>query len=149
MTKQTVCSIIAVFFGLSISVSVLANTKTNTFIDNGNGSVTDTATGLIWQQQDDDVERNHAEAIMYCQNLDLAGSTNWRLPNIKELMSIVDYRIDKPSIDDAMFPETNSANYWSVSSRASFPDTAWLVFFVNGTAFANVKTITVYVRCVR
>ena len=71
MQLQSVYLRIAVVLGFSLSLgissSLLANTRANTFIDNGNGSVTDTTTGLTWQQQDDNVLRTHANAISYCQ----------------------------------------------------------------------------------
>ena len=155
MTKQTVYLIIAVFLGLSINLPVLAN-RVNTFIDNGNGSVSDIATGLVWQQQDDDVTRNHADAITYCQDLSLAGSSNWRLPNVKELLSIVDYRADRPSIDDTIFLGTNFGNntqfYWSATSPGDNLANACFVGFDDGLSLCNVPKNTdglLFVRCVR
>jgi len=63
----------------------------NQFQDNGDGTVTDLATGLMWQQMDDGLGRNWEEALDYSQNLTLAGHDDWRLPNTHELQSIVDY----------------------------------------------------------
>jgi hypothetical protein len=63
----------------------------NAFVDNGDGTVSDLATGLMWQQTDDGVARNWEEALAYAENLELANYTDWRLPNAKELQSIVDY----------------------------------------------------------
>ena len=148
MTKQTVYLIIAVFLGLSINLPVLAN-RVNTFIDNGNGSVSDIATGLVWQQQDDDVTRNHAEAITYCQDLSLAGSSNWRLPNIKELLSIVDYRANSPSIVSSMFPGTNSFFYWSATGLTGSSGSAWYTHFLSGEVDISLTTENFFVRCVR
>ncbi|NND83208.1 MAG: DUF1566 domain-containing protein [Gammaproteobacteria bacterium] len=153
MFKQSVYLTIGVFLGLSLSLGInsplLANTRVNTFIDNGNGSVTDTATGLTWQQQDDNVTRTHADAITYCQGLSLAGNSNWRLPNIKELITIVDFRVDSPSIDDAIFPNTNSSIYWSASSRANSSGSAWFVDFTFGVVSGFNGTSSFFVRCVR
>lgn len=64
---------------------------TNDFIDNNNGTVTDNITGLTWQQTDNGRGIEWPEALDYCENLDLAGYQDWRLPNIKELQYIVDY----------------------------------------------------------
>lgn len=63
----------------------------NDFVDNGDGTVTDYATGLMWQQADDGQTRDWIDALSYAENLELAGYDDWRLPNVKELQSIVDY----------------------------------------------------------
>lgn len=63
----------------------------NNFIDNGDGTISDLATGLMWQQADDGNTRNWEDALEYSENLQYAGYTDWRLPNAKELHSIVDY----------------------------------------------------------
>ncbi len=63
----------------------------NDFVDNGNGTITDDATGLVWQQADDGTARDWESTLAYAENLSLAGSDEWRLPNAKELQSIVDY----------------------------------------------------------
>jgi len=63
----------------------------NNFIDNGDGTVTDNATGLMWQQADDGIPHDWENSLSYAENLSLAGNSDWRLPNAKELQSIVDY----------------------------------------------------------
>jgi len=63
----------------------------NGFQENGDGTVTDRATGLIWQQADSGAGMVWQDALDYCEDLALAGSEDWRLPNPKELQSIVDY----------------------------------------------------------
>ncbi len=63
----------------------------NSFSDNNDGTITDGATGLMWQQTDDGNTHNWEEALAYAENLSLAGHADWRLPNAKELQSIVDY----------------------------------------------------------
>ncbi|RWX52030.1 hypothetical protein VU01_10499 [Candidatus Electrothrix marina] len=64
---------------------------TNNFVDNENGTVSDLATGLMWQQADDGTARDWENALAYAEGLELAGHDDWRLPNAKELQSIVDY----------------------------------------------------------
>ncbi len=76
----------------------------NDFVDNGDGTITDRATGLMWQQADDGTARDWEESLEYAEGLKLAGHDNWRLPNIKELQSIVDYTrspatTNSPAID--------------------------------------------------
>lgn len=63
----------------------------NNFSDNNNGTITDASTGLMWQQMDSSKGMNWKEALEYAQNLSLGGYDDWRLPNAKELQSIVDY----------------------------------------------------------
>lgn len=63
----------------------------NRYKDNGDGTITDSATGLMWQQSDDGIARDWEEALNYSENLSLAGYDDWKLPNAKELHSIVDY----------------------------------------------------------
>jgi hypothetical protein len=63
----------------------------NDFIDNGDGTITDRATGLMWTKADSGRTMDWKEALKYAENLNHAGYEDWRLPNVKELQSIVDY----------------------------------------------------------
>lgn len=63
----------------------------NDFIDNGDSTVSDRATGLMWAQNDNGKGLDWENALIYAENSNLAGYTDWRLPNVKELQSIVDY----------------------------------------------------------
>lgn len=76
----------------------------NNFVDNEDGTITDMATGLMWQTADDGIARDWEEALAYAEGLELAGKDDWRLPNAKELQNIVDYSrspqtSDSPAID--------------------------------------------------
>lgn len=64
---------------------------TNRFVNNGDQTVSDSSTHLMWQKEDSQNELNWEDAIDYCEALDLANYSDWRLPNAKELQSIVDY----------------------------------------------------------
>ena len=72
----------------------------NFFENNGDGTVTDHANGLMWSQADEGKGLLWADALAYAENSDLAGYDDWRLPNVKELQSIVDYT-HSPSASDA------------------------------------------------
>lgn len=63
----------------------------NNFTDNNNGTITDESTGLMWQKTDDGTALNWENALSYAENLNLGGKSDWRLPNAKELQSLVDY----------------------------------------------------------
>lgn len=103
----------------------------NSFQDNNDGTISDIATNLMWQQSDDGQGRDWLEAISYCEDLDLAGYTDWHLPNIKELQSIVDYsrspmKTQSPAIDpifdvsEILDPAGNPGHYpyfWSTTTH--------------------------------
>ncbi len=63
----------------------------NNFVDNGDGTVSDLATGLMWAKADNGKGIEWIEALPYAEGATLAGHSDWRLPNVKELQSIVDY----------------------------------------------------------
>ena len=116
--------------------------------DNGNGTVTDSGTLLTWQQGESSAMTWEA-ALTYCEGLSLAGSTDWRLPNHKELLSLVDYTRYNPSINTTFFPSAISSVYWSSTTDAFNTSYAWSVNFYFGGSYNYVKTISDYVRCVR
>ncbi len=120
------------------------------FKDNGNGTVTDLATGLMWQREDDNNERLWGDANIHCQGLSLGGYQNWRVPNIKELQSIVDRRVVDPGIDGSVFPNTIANTYWSATTSANNNTEAWVIDFSNDFVAPVFKAShTWYVRCVR
>ncbi|NND83207.1 MAG: DUF1566 domain-containing protein [Gammaproteobacteria bacterium] len=113
-------------------------------------TVIDKITKLEWQREDDNTTRNWDDALDYCAGLTLDGKSDWRLPDVVELQSIVDYgQATAPTIDGVAFTGTNSSSYWSASSGASSSGSAWFVGFDLGIVFAFVKTNDIFVRCVR
>ena len=109
----------------------------NNFMDNGDGTITDMATGLIWMQDDSGAAYNWEEALAYAENLVHAGCENWYLPNAKEFQSLVDYTrspsttgsaaIDPlfnstPIIDEA--GQTNYPFYWTSTTHANWSSEA-------------------------
>jgi len=118
------------------------------FSRDGSGVVTDSVTGLVWQDNET-VEKTWVEAISYCEALTLGGNDDWRLPNKKELLSIVDYNTYNPAIN-SVFQNTTYYNYWSSTIYASNTNYAWSVDFYDGDTSYESKTSTSrYVRCVR
>jgi hypothetical protein len=114
----------------------------------GSKTVVDQGTGLEWQKSDDATLRNWQNALAYCENLSLDSQTDWRLPNIRELKSIVDIRRFYPGIDPAFTSQL--AYYWSATTVTNCPTTsAWTVSFANGDDNWYVKSKSYYVRCVR
>ena len=60
----------------------------STIVDNGNGTFTDTSSGIMWQTEDDGSTRSKDEAVAYCRGLKLAGFTDWRLPTLQEFQAL-------------------------------------------------------------
>ena len=73
---------------------------TNVFTNNGDGTISDTNTGLMWAQDDEGVALDWEDALALAESSELAGYSDWRLPNVKELQGIVDYSYS-PSATDA------------------------------------------------
>ena len=123
--------------------------KSISFVDNGDDTNTDQKTRLIWQKEDDGNKRTSAAALSYCEGLTLGGKSDWRLPNIKELESIVDDGQASPSINSTYFTNTKSSNYISSSRYILTGNThnSWVVSFGSG-GFAMTDSSN-YVRCVR
>ena len=122
------------------------------YSDLANGTVLDNVTSLVWQQEDDDENtRTWEEALAYCEALDLAGHTDWRLPNIRELFSIIDRSLSIPRIDTAYFYNTNSANYWTSTTLNGVNSQAYSVSFFSAQIATTNKTgiSNILVRCVR
>ncbi|MBE7410651.1 MAG: DUF1566 domain-containing protein [Leptospiraceae bacterium] len=128
------------------------------YTDNGDGTVKDNATGLIWQkcsvgQTGSDcsggtINSNDWDtAISTCSGLSLAGKT-WRLPTRQELETLPDYSKDNPSIEVSYFPNTAAGYYWSSSVHAVNTSQAWNIQFTGGAVSGTAKTTTYSVRCV-
>jgi hypothetical protein len=121
------------------------------YIDNGDGTVTDNGTGLMWQQVTAPDNYTWEQALAYCDNLSLAGHTDWRLPTAKELVSIVDTTQFNPSINTTYFSSRLASYYWSSTTDTYSINTiyAWFVYFGTGYLAYGDKTDYAYVRAVR
>ncbi|MDY7030605.1 MAG: DUF1566 domain-containing protein [Thermodesulfobacteriota bacterium] len=129
--------------------AVRGGTTTSAFVDNSDGTVTDTSTGLIWQQETAG-PMSWEDALDYCENLSLAGNDDWRLPNRAELQSLVDYARYDPGIDTSAFPDTlSSYHYWSSTTTVYDTDFAWLVRFIYDGLGSAYKFDNYYVHAVR
>jgi Protein of unknown function (DUF1566) len=144
--------------------NLIESTPISAFTDNGDGTTTHARTGLVWkrcaQGQTWDGSTNFcngtaatytwAAALTAAKNENYAGHTDWRLPNKKELESIVEYCGTVPAINQTIFPATPQAAFWSGSSAFSVdPTYAWFVTFYYGNNLVNVKSTPYYARLVR
>lgn len=114
------------------------------------GIVTDISTNLEWQDDVSSVEKSWSDAIEYCEGLSIGGHDDWRLANINELLSIIDYSKNTPAIKESIFQNiTSNADYWSSSSHHKTSSSAWIVYFGSGNTNAYPKSDSKSVRCVR
>lgn len=119
----------------------------NNFIDNGDGTITDLATGLMWMTADSGSGMEWEEALEWSENLEYAGYDDWRLPDAKELQSIVDYTRSPDTTNsaaiDPMFDvtqitdeggNTNYPFYWTSTTHASARGGSAAVYIAFGEA---------------
>lgn len=128
----------------------------NRFIYNDD-RVTDTLTCLQWQRFAADItgdgnpdEMNWEDALSYSEGLSIDGHDDWRLPNINELYSLVDYSAN-PTIDrTTIFPDISTdIHNWSSTTEADYPVVALHIILGIGRTNSSSKTNTEYVRAVR
>ncbi|MEB2283571.1 MAG: hypothetical protein B6D46_14985 [Polyangiaceae bacterium UTPRO1] len=145
------------------------------YTDNGDGTVTDNVTKLMWEKLSDDggihdKDNSYTWAEAFAVKVatlnsggGFAGHTDWRVPNVKELQSIVNYENSNPAVSPAFNTDctasctvltcscTMSGLHWSSSTLAPTPASAWYVFFNDGGVGAIVYSKTNYgfVRAVR
>jgi hypothetical protein len=138
------------------------------FTDNKDGTVTDNLTGLIWLKNANCFgQRTWAGALADCNNLadkqcgltDSSSPGDWRLPNIKELQSLIHYGVFDPALCNAAgtgqwsegdpFTDVQSSYYWSSTTHASSTDDSWLVQLNLGEVYYLYKSYNYYVWPVR
>ena len=130
------------------------------FVDNGDGTITDKASGLMWVKEPGAIgglfgtpgspsQMAWELAIIQCNNLNYAGHIDWRLPNIKELFSIIDFGATNPTIDENFFPSTQVLKYWTSTSEHAFTDAKWTINFNDAVTASLFYTDTYYLRPVR
>ena len=146
---------------------------TLSYVDNGDGTITDINTGLMWEKLSDDgsihdwnnlytwTDAFAVKIAVLNARSGFASHKDWRVPNVKELISIVNMQNFVPAVSAAFNLRctpgctvtscscTQSDFYWSSSSYAFFPNDAWTVAFRVGNSYANFKTYNLYVRAVR
>lgn len=146
--------------------NILATAPDSRYRNNGDETVTDLSTGLIWKQCAEGLSGADCltgnpstftwqQALQHAEAQVFAGSSLWRLPNKNELASLVERRCFDPAINGRFFPNTPSDGFWSSSPdiEGSFngygPVSAWYVEFLDGRMYQNFKSIPFSVRLVR
>ena len=109
----------------------------NEFKDNGDGTITDNATGLMWTKDDDGEGMVWENALSYAENATIAGNNDWRLPNAKELQSIVDYSRSLQTTNSAAIdPIFNCTSITDEGGGINYP------FYWTGTTHASWQANT-------
>ena len=113
--------------------------------------VVDTQTGLMWQRKGSPKVMAQAAAVAWCDALVDAGHSDWRLPSLHELASLLDHTVASPgpASDLVAFPDTHAYSYWTTSTPKSLAGKALEVNFNSGTTKAGATTAELWVRCVR
>jgi len=109
----------------------------NDFHNNENGTITDKSTGLMWMQDDNGKGVFWQEALKYANDSEFAGYSDWRLPSVKELQSIVDYsRAPDKTNSASINPIFNCSEIIDESGKPNYP------FYWSSTTHANWSTVS-------
>jgi len=117
--------------------------------------VFDRATGLMWAGDGHEAGCNSGATItytmglVYANSLTFAGFSDWRLPNLFEQGSLVNYGLSPPRIVQPPFAYTQSLNYWSNTTYPADDTYAYIIDFGGGDIVVAAKTAGHYIRCVR
>ena len=110
--------------------------------------VIDAKTKLMWQDDKNKIKKNWIDAKDYCNNLNFAEFSDWRLPKLKELLTITDDKINNLAVSPA-FKNIVPKYYWSTTSHVAIGAFAWLVNFKSGNDGNAYKVSPYHVVCVR
>ncbi|MDD2717370.1 MAG: DUF1566 domain-containing protein [Candidatus Wallbacteria bacterium] len=132
----------------------------NTTFENGFCMVRDNNTGLIWEIKSPDPDQINFHADLYtfaeagkfiCElnRCNYGGFSDWRLPNLGELRTIVNYDDIVPAIDRKYFPDCHPSFYWSKEDYLPDAKMGWGIYFAYGCAICYLKDTPYSVRAVR
>ena len=120
------------------------------FTDNGNGTICDNLTGLMWEQAPSGTALTWANALAYANGLSLGGHSDWRLPNVNELESLINAgQADPGAWLNSQGLGVQVGFYWSSTTYAPNTTNAWYVYMVSGYVVGSNKTNNYYVLAVR
>lgn len=119
------------------------------YTDNGDGTVTDNLTNLVWQKVPSNNTYSWEQALNYAESLSFAGANDWRVPNIKELQSINDESATSPSVNTTFFNSVGVKHFWSSTTLPNQTAKAWYWDTQFGITTYDSKTNLNYLLCVR
>ena len=110
--------IVMVGFFVLIGFFVIPAMALDSFVNNGDGTVTDTKTGLMWSVKDNGSPINWPDALFYCQNFSGGGHTDWRMPTLAELASLYDPGVkNKRGYHVTKIIDTSAQTCWASETR--------------------------------
>lgn len=152
MKARVIRFAVAAFVAASLGAPVQAAAPGGRYTISG-GTVSDSKTKLTWQQAAPATLYAWSDAKTYCASATVSsalGGSGWRLPTVKELLTILDdSQATPPLIDATAFPGTASGYFWAVSVAAGTASSAWEVDFSSGNTGGFAEATTRNVRCVR
>ncbi|WP_299077391.1 DUF1566 domain-containing protein [uncultured Paraglaciecola sp.] len=157
---------------LGVFLSFLVNSQTclpsfdvslssEKFVDNGDGTATDPAVGLVWMRcslgqswvnescTGDATELTWQQALQAAHGYEFAEQTGWRVPNMKELASLTERSCVRPAINELFFPNTPSDDFWTSTPSVVDAERAWVIAFFNSSNSLKNKDLFVFTRLVR
>lgn len=141
MTKAIIALLISTFYSTTITMAY-AN-----YIDNKDGTITDTDTGLVWEQRLSAADTTWEAALDWCLKQRTGGHTDRRLPNMRELLWLVDAGRNCPALDPVFM---NADHYfWSSTPNTWELTEAWILNACQGRSDSTKTHWTSNVRCVR
>jgi len=124
----------------------------NNFKDNGDGTIVDEATGLVWMKTDSGKGMDWPTALEYAEGMEFAGHDDWRLPSAKELQSLVDYTRSPDATDSAAIDplfectaitneggEKDYGQYWSSTTHINSRGTDQAAYVCFGRGLGNMR----------
>ncbi len=160
LTNYVIASVLMLFSSVTVALTIECSTGQDRFTDNQNGTVTDNCTQLIWLKQADcfdkqtwtaAVEKVRQLATGQCGLMDRSTANDWRLPNMKELQSLIDFSQSKPMLPKGSpFKNVQTKDYyWSSTEDVKESTHRWRINFGNGSIFTNIICHPHYVWPVR
>ena len=137
------------FHARAVRTVTTPTTITNHFTDNGDGTITDNLTQLVWQKIPNTVALTWEQALVYAEGLTIGTNSDWRLPNIKELQSLNNESATNPSVFTPYFTGLGVHNFWSSTSLPNQTTKSWYWNTQFGITTYDLKTNPNYVLCVR
>jgi hypothetical protein len=113
-------------------------------------AVCDNTTGYVWERSLDTTTRDFEAAIGHCSQRVVNGQTGYRLPTVKQLISLLDYSQSSPALPSGHpFKNVQQGFFWSATTNVAAPPFAWVVRFSFGFVGSFIKSNTGFVWCVR
>lgn len=104
------------------------------FTDNEDGTITDNMTGLMWVRDGAIILGYRYDwdgVLVFCNNLNFAGYDDWRMPNVREMLSLADYEMLFPALPAGHPFENINGRYWTSTSHKYNPDTYAFAMYMN------------------